>query len=147
MHPETRGALHEDYARTETSVREGSMHGFGLFLATLLAVIGLLPMLREAPPRWWALGTALLLALLALLLPEWIDPLRRLFVRLGELIGRVTTPLVLGIIFYGVLTPMGLLMRLAGKDPLRLKRDPGAESYWIERENREVAPASLREQF
>jgi len=67
--------------------------------------------------------------------------------KLGILLGRIAAPVALAILFYGVFTPIGAVMRLAGKDPLRLKRDPGSPSYWLPRQPPGPAPDSLDQQF
>jgi hypothetical protein len=63
------------------------------------------------------------------------------------LLGALVSPLALGVLYYGVLTPLGVLMRLAGKDPLRLRREPGAASYWLPRQPPGPPPDSMTNQF
>jgi len=67
--------------------------------------------------------------------------------KLGDILHRIASPIALAILFYGVVTPTGLLMRLFGKDPLRLRFDREAKSYWIAREPPGPAPESLKDQF
>jgi hypothetical protein len=66
---------------------------------------------------------------------------------LGLLMAKVVSPIALGILFYLVFMPVGLVMRLSGKDPLRLKFDPAAKSYWIDREPPGPPPNSMTNQF
>ena len=116
-------------------------------MATVFAVIGCWPLLGGATPRWWALavgGAALVVALAA---PQWLAPATRVWLRFGLLLHRVTSPIILAVIYFGVVTPTGLLRRALGKDPLRLKRDPDAESYWIEREPPGPDRESMSNQF
>ena len=111
----------------------GSPRGFGVLAAAVFAVIGCWPLLGGGVPRWWALAVAAAALVVALAAPQWLAPATRLWLRFGLLLHRVTSPIVLAVIYFGVVTPTGLLRRALGKDPLRLKRDPDAESYWIER--------------
>jgi hypothetical protein len=120
---------------------------FGLVFAVIFFVIAAWPLLDAAAPRWWAVGLAALFGSIALLRPRLLSGLNRQWVRLGILLGRVISPIALGVLFYGVLTPIGVVMRLAGNDPLRLRRDPGASSYWRLREPPGPPPDSMTNQF
>lgn len=137
---------HEDLSRTH-DVQGSSDRSFGFVFAIVFAVIGLWPLLSSGGPRLWALAIGAGFLAVALVRPALLAAPNRLWMRLGLLLNRIVSPLVLGIVFYLVVTPMGLAMRLAGKDPLRLKpREPGA-SYWIGREPPGPSPESLRNQF
>jgi hypothetical protein len=120
---------------------------FGIVFAVVFAVIGLLPLVTLRMPRWWALGIAAGFLGLAMLAPRVLAPLNRLWLRLGLLLHRVVSPIALGIVFFGVITPMGVIMRLAGKDLLRLRSDASAASYWVDRKPPGPGPESLRDQF
>ena len=137
---------HESYSRDE-KVEGSSDRSFGLVFAGFFAVIGLLPLLLGRSPRIWALGIGGLFLLAALVIPSVLAPLNRLWLKLGLLLHRIVSPIALGIMFYMVITPMGLLMRATGKDFLKLRLDPSASSYWIEREPPGPAPESLKNQF
>jgi len=137
---------HEDLARTQT-IETSSDRGFGLVFAAVFLVIALWPLLGAAPPRWWALVPSAGFMVVALIRPALLGGLNRLWTRLGILLGRLISPLVLALLFYGVLSPLGVLMRLTGKDPLRLKQDRAAQSYWIPREPPGPPPDSMTNQF
>lgn len=137
---------HESYTRDE-QVDGSSDRSFGLVFAAFFALIGLLPLLLGKSPRIWALGTAGVFLLAALLFPSLLAPLNRLWLKLGLLLHRIVSPIALGIMFFLVITPMGLVMRAMGKDFLRLRLDPAARSYWIPREPPGPAPESLKNQF
>ena len=100
-----------------------------------------------AAPRWWALAVAVLLAILGLALPRVLSPLNRLWLGFGLVLHKVMTPIVMGVLFYGAVTPVALLMRVFGKDPLRRRFEPEAETYWIDREPPGPDPESMRNQF
>ena len=85
--------------------------------------------------------------LLAALVPGVLAPANRLWTKFGLLLHHIVSPIALGILFFLVVTPTGLLMRLFGKDPLRLRFDPDADSYWIKRDPPGPAADSLKNQF
>ena len=111
----------------------------------LLAVAAL----RAWHGRGWAgwVIAAVLLALAAALVPSLLRPLNRLWLRLGLMLHRLTSPLILGFLFFAVITPVGLLMRLFGKRPLQLRFDPQASSYWTQRQPPGPDPRSMTNQF
>lgn len=128
--------------------REGSSdRTFGLVFAAFFLVVAALPLLHGGPVREWALIVAAVFAAAALAVPRILAPLNRLWMRFGALLHRIVSPVALGILFYGVVAPTGLLMRLFGKDPLRLKFDREAPSYWIDRVPSGPEPPSLKNQF
>lgn len=124
-----------------------SSRSFGLVFTIFFLVVALLPLLRGHGMRLWALGLAGVFLILALATPKLLAPLNRLWTRFGMLLHQIVSPVALGVLFYGVVTPTGLLMRLAGKDPLRLRLDKSANSYWIERRPPGPAPESLKQPF
>jgi predicted membrane metal-binding protein len=140
------GGLHENYARADT-VEAGSDRNFGLTFAAVFAVVGLWPLVHGLAPRIWALVVAGVFLIAAFALPTALTPLKMLWLRLGLLLHRIVTPLIMGLIFYLAVTPTGLIMRAMGKDPLRLKRDPAAASYWIVRDPPGPPPGSMQNQF
>ena len=137
---------HEDLTR-EQYVEGSSDRSFGLVMAAVLLLVALGPLRHGHTPRWWALAVAVMFALVALAKPALLARLNRLWMKLGILLGKVVSPIALGILFYAVLTPMAVVIRLTGKDPLRLKLDPGADSYWILRKPPGPPPDSMTNQF
>lgn len=137
---------HEDLSRQE-HVEGSSNRSFGLVFAAVFAIIALWPLLDRAAPRAWALGVSAAFVVAAWLVPGVLAWPNRQWMKLGLLLGRIVSPVALGILFYGVFAPMGLVMRLAGKDPLRTRRDGGAPSYWIERRPPGPPPDSMTNQF
>ena len=76
-----------------------------------------------------------------------LAPLNRLWFRFGLLLNSIVSPIVMGLLFYLIITPFALFMRLTGKDLLHLRRDPEAASYWIQREPPGPAPDTIKNQF
>lgn len=137
---------HEDLRRDDT-VKTGSDRFFGLLFFAVFLIIALWPLLKGRPVYPVPLGIALAFLAVALIVPRWLAPLNRLWMKFGELLHRIVSPVILGIMFFGVITPVALLLRLAGKDLLRTKFDRDATSYWIPREPPGPEKSSLKRQF
>lgn len=125
----------------------GSERAFGVLLGAVLAALGCWPLLNGEPPRWQVLGGAAAALAVAGFRPRWLRPLSRLWLRFGLLLHRVVSPVMLAAIYFLVFTPTGLVMRAFGRDPLRLKRDAAAESYWLERDPPGPDRESMTKQF
>jgi len=122
--------FHEDLKRAE-KIRGSSDRNFGLVFASVLTVLGLVPIRAGGHVRVPALGLAAIFLVVTLLRPALLHPLNRAWTILGLLLGRVVNPLVTTVLFFLVFTPAGLISRLRGKDPLRLKPRLDTDTYWI----------------
>ena len=129
------------------AVEGGSERGFGIVFAVLFVAIGLFPLLGGGPPRGWAFGVAGAFLAVALVRPALLAPLNRIWFKFGLLLQRVVNPLVMAVIYFAVVTPTGLVMRALGKDPLHLRYDPDARSYWIPRDPPGPERESMKNQF
>jgi hypothetical protein len=138
--------MHEDLRR-EGAVVGSSNRSFGGVFTVVFAAVGLLPLIRGGEVRVWALVVAAVFFTAALLAPALLAPLNRLWFKFGLLLHRVVSPLVMGMLFYVVVTPTGLLMRLLGKRPLDLDFDSTVSSYWIVRQPSGPAPETMKNQF
>ena len=116
----------------------GADRSFGLLLAVVLALAGFWPWVAArsliAMPNGWALAGAAAALAAALLRPGLLGPATRAWLFLGRLLHRVFSPLAMGIIFFLVVTPLALAMRLTGRDPMRRRFEPAMPSYWIRRD-------------
>ena len=140
---------HERFDRDDRT-RMGSERGFAIvFAAVFLIIAAIKAFVAGSAPVWVGVWVALAAVMLALgfLWPLALRPLNIAWFRFGLLLHRIVSPLVMGLVFYGTVTPIGLLMRLFGKRPLRLRFDPAAESYWIDRQPPGPAPGSFSNQF
>ncbi|MBM3565043.1 MAG: hypothetical protein FJX42_02895 [Alphaproteobacteria bacterium] len=137
---------HEQFDRPD-DVKAGSERAFGIVFAVVFALIGLWPLPATGGVRTWALIVAALFLAAAFLAPNVLKPLNRLWFLFGMLLHRIVSPLVMGLLFFLTVTPIALIMRLLGKDPLRLQFDRTAKSYWIKRTPPGPEPESLRRQF
>lgn len=138
-------ALLEDRGFDQAKI--GSERSFGVLFSAIFAVIGLWPLASVGNVRLWSLFLSGLMLLAALARPSLLRPLNRLWFQIGLLLGKVTTPVVMALLFFFVVTPVALLMRLFGKDTMRLKRGDGASSYWLARTPRGPQRGSMRDQF
>jgi Saxitoxin biosynthesis operon protein SxtJ len=110
---------------------------FGLLIGGIFLVIAVWPMmLRSETPRLWALGLGASLVCLGAVVPRSLTHVHFAWMKAGELLGWINSRILLGVVFYGLITPMGLLMRLSGKDPMRLVSADGPDTYRVIRKPR-----------
>ena len=137
---------HESFERN-AAAHPPSERSFAWVFTAFFAVVALWPAWRGRPVRWWALGAAVLVLLAGLLRPSVLRLPNLVWFRLGTLLNRIVSPLAASLLYFAVFTPFALILRMAGKDPLRLRRDPLAATYWIERNPPGPPPESMTEQF
>jgi saxitoxin biosynthesis operon SxtJ-like protein len=138
--------MHEDFSRKE-DIKPSSDRSFGLVIAAVFLLITFWPLVHAEPALWWALAVAAVFALLALTWTAALAPLNKWWTKLGLLLYRVVSPIVLGLLFYVAVMPVGLLLRVLGKDLLQLRRDPDVATYWIDRTPPGPASESMKNQF
>ena len=124
-----------------------SDRSIGILFAAVFAALGAVLGWRGAPDAPWMFVVAAVFGLLALLRPSLLAPLNRAWMRLAALLHRIVSPLVLGILYFAVLTPVAMVMRVTGRDALRRRFDPAADSYWIPRSPPGPTAESFRDQF
>jgi hypothetical protein len=137
---------HEVFSRDEKVV-PGSDRSFGLVMAAPLTTVTLLSFWHAGRLWLWTSGPAALFLVAGLLRPSVLHSLNLLWLRFGLLLHRVVNPIVMALLFYGTVLPTGLVMRMMGKDPLRLKQEPEADSYWIARQPPGPSPETMKDQF
>ena len=119
---------------TDTAVRERrirELRTFGLVMAVPLAVIGGLLMWRERVAGPYVLALAAVFTVAALAWPRLLGPIEKVWMGLARVLSVVMTYVILTLTFVLLITPLGLIMRMVGKDPLRLRRDPKRVSWWV----------------
>ena len=121
-----------------------SNKNFGIVFFIVFLIIGLYPLINQDGIRIWAIIVSLIFLILGLINSNLLTPLNKLWIKFGILLGNIISPLVLGIIFFMVVLPTGLLMRLLKKNFLGLKFDKNLKSYWI---NKEKNLSSMKNQF
>ena len=125
-------------------IKMGSERNFGFVFAAVSAIIALAPLFRGHPPRVSFLILALAFAAVAIFAPGLLRWPNRLWFRFGMLLGAIVAPIVMTLVYVLTFLPMGLGLRLMGKDLLSLRTDPQASSYWI---NRSDPPKSMKLQY
>ena len=118
-------------------VKIGSNRSFGIVFFVVFLLIGLYPLINADSIRIWSVIISLIFLILGLMNSKILNPLNKLWFKFGILLGKIISPKVMGIIFFLVVTPIGILMKLLKKDLLNLKFN-NKETYWIEKMNQKV---------
>ena len=113
-------------------VKIGSNRSFGIVFFVVFLVIAIYPLINDNELRLWSLIISIIFLLLGFLNSKILNPLNKMWFKFGIFLGKIISPLVMGIIFFFVVTPIGILMRLINKDLLNLKFNNDT-SYWIEK--------------
>ena len=115
---------------------------FGILFFVFFLIIGLYPLKSDGAIRIWSVLFSLVFLIITIIRPNLFTFLNKLWIKFGILLGRIISPIVMGLVFFFVVTPIGLFVRILKKDVMGLKR--GASSYWI---NREDKLQSMKKQF
>jgi len=115
-------------------IKLGSNRSFGIVFFIVFVLIATYPLLNQEEVRIWSLIISFLFLFLGLLNSKILTPLNKLWFRFGLFLGKIISPIIMGVIFFLVVTPIGLLMRFFGKDVLNLKLNKKKRYYWIEKD-------------
>jgi Saxitoxin biosynthesis operon protein SxtJ len=132
---------------SENEPKIGSDRNFGIVFATVFILVATLPLVHGGATRWWALTVAAAFGVVSLLVPTILRPLNLVWFKFGIALHHVVNPIIMGVIFFCAVTPMGMVMRALGKDLLSLRRSQHISTYWIERQAPAPAPGSMSKQF
>ena len=124
-------------------IKISSNRSFGIVFFIVFLLIGTYPLLNNDHIRIWALIISIVFLILGLLNSKILLPLNKIWFKFGILLGKIISPLIMGLIFFVVVTPIGLLMRLLNKDLLNLKFNK-SKSYWIEKSDQK---SKMKNQF
>ena len=116
----------------ENKIKIGSNRSFGIVFFIVFFIISLFPLLKGNDIRIWSLLVSLIFLVLGLINSNILSPLNKLWFKFGLLLGNFISPIVMGLVFFLVVTPTGLFMRLIGKDLLNLNKK-NVKSYWIDK--------------
>lgn len=139
-------STHETVVRDEV-IEPGSDRSFGLIVGGILSAIGLYQYFTGSMLYLWFLIPGVLLVLAGLAIPAVLHPLNVGWMKLGLLLGRIVTPIVMLLVYLISIVPIGLLLRASGKDLLSLKQGHDQQTYWVERTPPGPPPESLKDQF
>ncbi len=121
-----------------------SNKSFGIVFSIVFLIIAIWPLKNGNDIRIWSIIIAILFLSLGLINSRFLTPLNNIWLKFGELIGKIVSPIVMGIIYFLVITPIGLFMRIIGKDLIGLKLSKQKETYWIKRQKNIT---SMKRQF
>ena len=113
---------------------KSSIKSFGILFFIVFLLIGLWPLLNDSDLRIWSLILSAIFLVLGLIESKILIPLNKYWIKLGEILGKIIAPIVMAIIFFLVLTPISLMLKIFKKDVLRLAFSKKIESYWIQRD-------------
>lgn len=138
---------HETLSSFRT-VTQASNRKFGITFGLILLAAAIWPIFHgRFSLNAWLLATAVGLLAATWLKPGWLAPFNRGWFRLGLALNAVVSPIVMGMLFFGAVVPVGLVLRRNGKDLLQLKRQPDAETYWIQRDPAGSRAETFNKQF
>ena len=137
--------MHENLNREEIKV--SSDQSFGIVFALVFLAVGIWVVSDGQSKGWFFFVSAALFLVVAIARPSILGPLNRAWAKFGLLLGRVINPVILGVVFFLVVTPIAVVLRLWGKDSLHLKSNPDLKSYWIDRSPAGPKFGSMTKQF
>jgi len=117
---------------------------FGIVFFIFFLLVSIWPILKNGDLRIWSLILSIIFLVLGLINSKLLTPLNILWNKLGIFLGKFISPIVMGIIFFLVVTPIGLFSRVLGKDFLKLKKNNAKKTYWIKKDNYKT---SMKKQF
>ncbi|MDC3076558.1 SxtJ family membrane protein [Candidatus Pelagibacter sp.] len=115
-------------------IESGSNKSFGLVFFTVFLIIAIYPILKNGDIKIWSLVISFFFLVLGLINSKILTPLNKIWFKFGLFLGKIVSPIIMGFIFFVVVTPIGLLMKIFKKDLLSLKFN-NKKSYWIEKKN------------
>ena len=128
----------------QKEIKTSSNKSFGLVFFALFMIIALWPLLNDENIRIWSVIVSIIFLILGLFNSKILTPFNKLWMRLGILLGAIVSPIVMGIVYFAVITPIGLIMKLFGKDVLNLKIDKNKNTYWTLKKK---IPSKMKDQF
>jgi energy-coupling factor transporter transmembrane protein EcfT len=120
--------------KQEIKIKKKNNITFGILFFIFFLIIGLYPLKSDEKIRVWFVVLSLVFLIITIIRPNLFTFLNKLWIKFGILLGKIISPIVMGLVFFFVVTPIGILIRILKKDVMGLKR--GKSSYWINRENK-----------
>ena len=127
-----------------SKIKINSNRSFGIVFFFVFVIVSLWPLTNENSLRVWSIFVAIIFLILGLMNSKLLTPLNILWFKFGKLLGFIIAPIVMGIVFFVVITPTGLIMKIIGKDLLNNKYNNKIKSYWI---NRGKLKSTMKQQF
>ena len=127
----------------DSNIKIGSNKSFGIVFFIFFSIVSVFPLLKDENIRIWSLIIAIIFLILGLLNSKILTPLNKIWFKFGILLSSFVSPVVMGIVFFGIVTPTSLIMKVLGKNLLNLKKG-NKKTYWIERSKIE---SKMKNQF
>ena len=124
-------------------IATSSNKSFGIVFSVFFLIISIYPLFKGVELRTWSLEISIIFLILGLLNSKILTPLNKLWFKFGILLGNFISPIVMGVVFFAVVTPTSFIMRVLGKDLLNLKKN-NRKTYWIEKSK---IKSSMKQQF
>ena len=119
----------------KSDIKIGSNKSFGIVFFFVFLIVGIYPILKGNEPHYWSIIISVIFLILGLLNSIYLTPLNKLWFKFGILLGQIISPIVMGIVFFVVVTPIALFMKILNKDILNLNKN-NKKTYWIEYKNK-----------
>ena len=129
---------------SDFKIKISSNRNFGLVFFIVFLIVALWPLKSEEDIRLWSLVLSIIFFILGVLNSKLLTPLNKLWFKFGILLGSIVAPIVMGIVYFLVVTPIGIIMRLLGKDLLKTNKIKSASTYWIKRDKQD---STMKKQF
>ena len=129
---------------TNSKIKNSSNRNFGLVFFVVFLIVALWPLKHDEDIRLWSLGLSIIFFILGILNSKLLTPLNKLWFKLGMFLGSIVSPIVMGIVYFIIVTPIGVFMRLLGKDLLKTNKIKNASTYWVQRDKKH---GTMKKQF
>tara|TARA_A100001011_G_scaffold169971_1_gene178903 strand:+ start:283 stop:663 length:381 start_codon:yes stop_codon:yes gene_type:complete len=113
--------------------QESSVKSFGILFFIVFFLIGVWPLFKGLDLRWWSIIISLVFLTLGIIKSKFLIPLNKYWIKLGEFLGKIIAPIIMLLIFFILITPLSILLKIFSKDLLNLQMKKSDDSYWIER--------------
>ena len=120
--------------KRNSNIKISSNRNFGLVFFIVFLIVTIWPITYDEPVRIWSAIISLVFLILGLMNSILLTPLNKLWFKFGIILGAIVSPVVMGVVFFLVVTPIGLIMKIMGKDLLNKKYDKKKRTYWIKRD-------------
>jgi len=127
----------------DSNIKIGTNKSFGIVFFIFFSIVSVFPLLKDGNIRIWSLIIAIIFLILGLLNSKILTPLNKIWFKFGILLSSFISPVVMGIVFFGIVTPTSLIMKVLGKNLLNLKKG-NKKTYWVERS---VVKSRMKNQF
>ena len=129
---------------TNSKIKISSNRSFGLVFFIVFLIVALWPLKYEENIRLWSLALSIVFFILGILNSKLLTPFNRFWFKLGICLGTIVSPIVMGLVYFLVVTPVGIFMRLLGNDLLKMRKEKNTSTYWIKRDKQQ---STMKKQF